>query len=576
MKKFDHVTVEEMVYRNFVKVTPNSTVSECRALAAIEQSIVIVVDKKQPVGIVLFDNLFSSTVDPDTNITELMRTDFTILENDTLNDNILPYLRELRYHPFIVLGDKQQILGLLVFDLLFIELANAYKIMEATLDSVLSVVNEAICVVNHEDKVTHWNKKAENLYGIKESEIVGKNIEDFFSNLMVTKVIKEREGVNSVYHQPCKDTHVLISAKPIKIADKVVGGVSAERDITEVVQLNQRLNFASSQVKELQSEINRITGGTNPFARIKGHHHKLTELINMAKKVAQTNAAVLIRGESGTGKELFARAIHEASNRAEQPFVVVNCAAIPPTLFESEVFGYEGGAFTGASRQGKVGVFEKADGGTLFLDEVAELPPDLQVKLLRVIQEQEFCRVGSTTPIKVDVRIISATHRNLEEMLAKGLFREDLYYRLNVVTLEVPPLRERREDIPELVYQFAQEYSQLYGKHISRLEPGVMAVLLAYPWPGNVREMKNVIERMVILAEGDTITEDNIPKSLTKAQGKNQLPYQTGLVSVTEQTERELIQSTLEQAKGNRSQAARMLGIPRSTLYYKMHQLGLM
>lgn len=576
MNKFAHVTVAEMVYRNFVKVTPNITVSECRALAAIDKSIVIVVDEKQPVGIVLNNILFNSVVDPDTNITELMRTDFTILENDTLDHNIMIYLRELRYHPLIVMGEEHQILGLLVFDMLFIELAKSFKRMEATLDAVLGVVDEAICVVNHEDRVTHWNERAETLYDIKGTEIIGKNIENFFSNLMVTKVIKEREGVQAVYHQPCKDTHVLISASPIKVGSTVVGGVSAERDITEVVQLNQKLNFASSQVKELQSEITRITGGTNPFARIKGHHHKLNELINMAKKVAQTNAAVLIRGESGTGKELFARAIHEASNRAEQPFVVVNCAAIPPTLFESEIFGYEGGAFTGASRQGKTGVFESAHGGTLFLDEVAELPPDLQVKLLRVIQEQEFCRVGGTTPIKVDVRIISATHRNLEEMLPKGLFREDLYYRLNVVSLEVPPLRDRREDIPELVYQFTQEYSQLYGKHISRLDPGVMAVLLAYPWPGNVREMKNVIERMVILAESDAITESNIPSSLTKRQGKNQLPYQTGLVSVTEQTERELIQSTLEQVNGNRSQAARMLGIPRSTLYYKMHQLGLM
>ncbi|MEG6615538.1 sigma 54-interacting transcriptional regulator [Peptococcaceae bacterium 1198_IL3148] len=576
MNKLGNLTVAEMLYRNFVEVPPNITVSEGRAIAAIKQSALIVLENQQPTGIVLYKKLFKSNVDPDANISEIMRTDFTKLECDTLEDDILTYLRELRYHPLIVMGSNKEVLGLLAFDLLFIDLTNSLKASQARLETVLDVVNEAICVVDDQDKVVYWNHRAESLYNIKTEDIVGHNIEKYFSNLMITKVIKERVGVSSVYHQPCKGTHVLISASPVRVGGEVIGGVSAEKDVTEVMQLNQKLTHASSQVKELENVITRITGGRNPFTRIKGHHHKLTELINMAKKVAKTNAAVLIRGESGTGKELFARAIHEASNRADKPFVVVNCAAIPPTLFESEVFGYEGGAFTGANRQGKAGVFEAAHQGTLFLDEVAELPPDLQVKLLRVLQDQEFCRVGGSKPIQVDVRIITATHRNLEEMLHKELFREDLYYRLNVVTLEVPPLRDRREDIPELIYQFTQEYSQLYGKHISRLEPSVMAVLLAYPWPGNVREMKNVVERMVILAEGDTITEANIPNTLKQQQGKNQLPYQTGLVSVTEQTERELIQKTLEQVNGNRSQAARMLGIPRSTLYYKMHQLGLM
>nr|WP_238442386.1 sigma 54-interacting transcriptional regulator [Desulfofalx alkaliphila] len=570
------LTVKEVMYCNFVKTTPEITVAEGRAIASKNDVILLVVDKNNLLGIVFHKYLFDNKVEPDTGITEVMRSDFSILDKDALNDDVMTYLPELRYHPLVLAGNDDELLGVLAFDLLFTELAKELVVTKARLSAVLDTVGEAVCVVDDEDKVVNWNYRAEALYNIKSQDIVGRNIDEYFSNLMVTKVIKERSGVSSVYHQPCEGTHVLISAKPIKVGDQIAGGVSAERDVTEVVQLNQRLNLASSQVHELQSEIKRITGGKNPFARIKGHHHKLTELINMAQKVAQTNAPVLIRGESGTGKELFARAIHDASSRADKPFVVVNCAAIPPTLFESEVFGYEAGAFTGADRRGKIGYFESANGGTLFLDEVAELPQNLQVKLLRVLQDQEFYRVGGSTPVKVDVRIITATHRNLEEMLSKGLFRDDLYYRLNVVTLEVPPLRERREDIPELVYLFVQEYSQLYGKNIVKLEPGVMAILLAYPWRGNIREMKNAIERMVILAEGEVIDESCVPKTLKKQGGKNQAPYQTGLVSVTEQTERELIQRTLKQANGNRSQAARMLGIPRSTLYYKMHQLGIM
>lgn len=575
MNTAGYITVKEVLYRNYIEVTPDIMVSEGRLLAAENKSALVVRDKKQLTGVVSYKRLFKEGTDPDAKITEIMRTDFSILERENLDDDFLIYLRELRYHPLIAIDENNNVLGLLYFDILFTELASRLEIVQSRLDAVLDTVSEAICIIDEKDVVSHWNYRAEALYNIKAADIIGHNIEEYFSNLMVTKVIKEHEGVRSVYHQPCKGTHVLISANPVKIGERIAGGVSAERDITEVVQLNKKLHHASNQVQELQSEISRITGNANPFARIKGHHHKLTELISMAKRVAKTNASVLIRGESGTGKELFARAIHEASNRADQPFIVVNCAAIPPTLFESEVFGYEGGAFTGANRQGKTGVFENANGGTLFLDEVAELSPDLQVKLLRVLQEQVFYRVGGSTPINVDVRIVAATHRNLEDMLNKELFREDLYYRLNVVTLEVPPLRERREDIPELVYQFTREYSQLYNKHISRLEPEVMAVMLAYPWPGNVREMKNVIERMVILAEDDVIDSSCIPNAL-KNHGKQQLPYQSGLVSVTEQTERELIQRTLEQTNGNRSQAARMLGIPRSTLYYKMHQLGLM
>ncbi|MTI81118.1 MAG: PAS domain-containing protein [Firmicutes bacterium] len=573
MNNTGHLAVSEMLNKNFIEVDPGITVSEGRILVAKNQSNLVVVDNNQLIGIVLYHKLYKEGVDPDSSIYEVTRKDFTILEHDSLEHDILTYLRELRYHPLVVTGKENQIEGILVFDLLFDEMAQKVKATQARLDAVLDTVDEAVCLIDESDQVVGWNHRAESLYNIKAENIINHNIEEYFSNLMVTRVIKEHQGVRSVYHQPCKDTHVLISAKPVKMGDDSIGGVSVERDITEVVQLNKELNHASSQVEELQSQINRITGGRNPFARIKGHHQQLTNLINMAKKVAKTNASVLIRGESGTGKELFARAIHDASSRVDKPFVVVNCAAIPPTLFESEVFGYESGAFTGADRRGKEGYFEKANKGTLFLDEVAELPPDLQVKLLRVLQDQKFYRVGSSKPVEVDVRIISATHRNLEGMLSKELFREDLYYRLNVVTLEVPPLRERREDIPELVYQFTQEYSQLYDKHISSLEPEVMALLLGYPWPGNIREMKNVIERMVILADNDVVTEECVPQTLTQ-QSKDEL-HQSGLVSVTEQTERELIQSTLEQTKGNRSKAARMLGIPRSTLYYKMHQLGL-
>ncbi|QNB48237.1 sigma-54-dependent Fis family transcriptional regulator [Thermanaerosceptrum fracticalcis] len=570
------LTVEEALHRNFLKVAPACTIREGRSLVKNPGTVLLVMDQEQVSGVVFPEKLFIQDLDPNETLGGIISGTIALLPREALKQQVLSYLSSLCSHTLIIMGQKNEVLGLLDLRLLYQELLQRLTIVQARLNAVLETIDDAICIINDQDVVVEWNQRAEELYNIPREKIIGHSIEEFFTNLMVTRIVKDYKAVRSVPHQPCKGTHVLINASPIKNGHQVIGAVSAERDITEIVRLNQKLNHASSQVQELQNQLTRIAAGRNPFASIKGHNQRLMDLINMAKKVAGTNAIVLIRGESGTGKELFARAIHEASPRAEKPFVVVNCAAIPATLFESEVFGYEAGAFTGANKRGKTGVFETANGGTLFLDEVAELPLDLQVKLLRVLQNQVFYRVGGSTPVKIDVRFITATHRNLEEMLQKGQFREDLYYRLNVVTLEVPPLRDRREDIPELVYQFIQEYSQIYDKHITKIEPEVMSLLLTFTWPGNVRELKNVIERMVILTEGNVITEEFIPPVLRKQSGGRVLSSSVGLVSVTEQTERELIERTLKQTNGNRSQTARMLGIPRSTLYYKMHQLGLL
>ncbi|WP_243270047.1 sigma-54 interaction domain-containing protein [Thermanaerosceptrum fracticalcis] len=576
MDKAAILTVEEALHRNFLKVAPACTIREGRSLVKNPGTVLLVMDQEQVSGVVFPEKLFIQDLDPNETLGGIISGTIALLPREALKQQVLSYLSSLCSHTLIIMGQKNEVLGLLDLRLLYQELLQRLTIVQARLNAVLETIDDAICIINDQDVVVEWNQRAEELYNIPREKIIGHSIEEFFTNLMVTRIVKDYKAVRSVPHQPCKGTHVLINASPIKNGHQVIGAVSAERDITEIVRLNQKLNHASSQVQELQNQLTRIAAGRNPFASIKGHNQRLMDLINMAKKVAGTNAIVLIRGESGTGKELFARAIHEASPRAEKPFVVVNCAAIPATLFESEVFGYEAGAFTGANKRGKTGVFETANGGTLFLDEVAELPLDLQVKLLRVLQNQVFYRVGGSTPVKIDVRFITATHRNLEEMLQKGQFREDLYYRLNVVTLEVPPLRDRREDIPELVYQFIQEYSQIYDKHITKIEPEVMSLLLTFTWPGNVRELKNVIERMVILTEGNVITEEFIPPVLRKQSGGRVLSSSVGLVSVTEQTERELIERTLKQTNGNRSQTARMLGIPRSTLYYKMHQLGLL
>lgn len=454
----------------------------------------------------------------------------------------------------------------------------AYQLQQARLDALLDTVNEAICIIDEQDKVVVWNHCAQHLYGIAEEDILQQPIEGFFSNLMLTKVMKERRTVNEEYHTPCLDTHVLINARPVKLAGQVVGGVCAERDITEMVQLHQKLSKTHEEVKTLKLTIDKLNTQTDCFAPIYGHSTAICEAISIAKRVAATNVPVLLRGESGTGKELFARAIHDASG-LEGPFMAINCGAISPNLFESELFGYEPGAFTGADRRGKIGLLEQASGGTLLLDELGDMPKDMQVKLLRTLQDKSFYRVGGNKLIVIDVRIIGATHRNLEDMITKGEFREDLYYRLNVVAIFLPSLRERRDDIPELVHKSIQYYGGIYHKEITKVDPALMAAFIQYPWPGNIRELFNVLERLVILADDWLLTIEHLPSSFRQpvcsfpSLEKTSTDSNLGAVTVT--IEKEMILKALLEEHFNKTSAAKKLGVPRSTLYYKIQKLGI-
>lgn len=337
----------------------------------------------------------------------------------------------------------------------------------------------------------------------------------------------------------------------------------------EVGKLVEKQGLVRSN-KALHKQLDERFG----LAGIIGNSPKMQKVLNIVKQISGTTATVLITGESGTGKELIAKTIHNNSPRKNHAMVILNSAAIPENLLESELFGHEKGAFTGALYQRK-GKFECAHRGTLFLDEIGDMPLSTQVKLLRVIEDGVITRIGSNEPIEVDVRLIAATNQNLEKLIKEGKFREDLYFRLNVVSIKLPPLRERLEDTTLLIDAFLREYSQMHSKKISHITPEARKILYKYPWPGNVRELKNCIESMVVVSTKDILDVEDIPDHiLQRSSGVSHAPTLVAGMTV-EEAERELIKNTLATVGGNREEAAKLLGIGERTLYRKLDRYGL-
>jgi Nif-specific regulatory protein len=343
--------------------------------------------------------------------------------------------------------------------------------------------------------------------------------------------------------------------------------------ISQALRIQQLIDLERRKLVEENTQLRQELRERYEFTHLLGNSGPMRRVFEQIAQVVRTGATVLVRGESGTGKELIAHALHHHSPRAEKPFVRVNCAALPETLVESELFGYERGAFTGAQARRK-GRFELADGGTLFLDEIGELSPGTQAKLLRVIQEREFERLGGTATIPVDVRLITATNKNLEAALADGSFREDLYYRLNVFTICVPPLRERKSDLLLLADHFLEKYARLHGRSIKRISTPAIDMLVSYHWPGNVRELENTIERAVLVANGDVIHGHHLSPILQTAEASGTV-VSGSLAEAVETFESNLIQDALKTTRGNRARAARLLSTTERIINYKIRRYGI-
>lgn len=436
-----------------------------------------------------------------------------------------------------------------------------------------------IIIVDKDGFIRIINQTYLDILGMKEEDVLGRHVLEVTPHSKLLDVLKTGE-VHLADHWPVNGHDTIVARMPIEKDGEIIGaiGKSLFLDISGARTLTRKLQQMERELNIYKEEVRQSYQAKWQFCDIVGRNPAFNTVLQIAQQLSHTTSTVLITGESGTGKELFAHSIHNASARQSQPFVRVNCAALPDNLLESELFGYEEGAFTGARKGGKPGKFELANGGTIFLDEIGDMPLSMQTELLTVLQEREVERIGGTNPIPVNVRIIAATNRDLEEMVNRREFREDLFYRLNVVRLVIPPLRERLDDIPFLVGDLMARINRRLNTRVATISDEAMQLLLSHHWPGNVRELENLVERAMILADMNDepkLLLKHFPSLAPETVTESGEDSRMGLTEALERMEKRMIQQALEQAGGVKSQAAKLLGIHCSALYRKLEKYGL-
>lgn len=444
------------------------------------------------------------------------------------------------------------------------------------LDSIIECSYDGIYITDGEANTIKINNAYESITGLKRSEVLGRNMKDLEKEGVISQsatllVLKNRK-TTTIQQEFKTGVKVLVSSNPIFDKNgKIIMVVTNVRDVTQLYELKEQLQKNKEITLKYVSEIEEMRTQLLNTSEIVAEDHKTIEIIQLANRIAKVDTTILMLGETGAGKDQIAKHIHKVSKRSKKQFIKVNCGAVPASLIESEFFGYEKGAFTGANKEGKIGLFEMASGGTIFLDEVGELPMDMQVKLLRVLQEMEVVRIGGTKPIKIDVRVLAATNRDLEDMIKKKQFREDLYYRLNVIPLYIPPLRERKHDILPLINFFLTQLNKKYNFN-KVFASDALNCMYEYNWPGNVRELKNIVERAVIMSEDDKVKRSDLPKNIIGSNGMivtlNTFEEGINLKETLDAIEKKLIKKAYDKY-GNVRAAAKSLGIDASTFVRK-------
>lgn len=455
-----------------------------------------------------------------------------------------------------------------------------YKSRDLTALKIGDAIMDGICVIDGKGNILDINEGYTKITNITRENVVGFNVADLldkecFGMKVSKEVLKNKTKVSKTATIKWNNKRVLVIGNPFFDEEgKLTQIITVIRDLTEVIALKEQLEEKEKENQRYLNELKLIRSRKKhgEFLGISVQSQKIRDVIH---QVAKTDVTILITGETGTGKEIIAKEIHGNSHRSNEPYIKVNCAAIPETLLESEFFGYEKGAFTGATDKEKLGLLEAAHGGTVLLDEIGEMPLHLQPKILRFLQEKEITRVGGTTPVKLDVRVLAATNQNLEEQIEKGKFREDLYYRLKVIPIEIPPLRERKDDISILAYKFINDFNKEYKKDIIFTE-GALRILESHTWPGNVRELENTIQRLIIMHNDDIITDNDVAKLLEMGKSPLELAMDDSLSlkESIEVLEKKIIGNALE-THGSTYKAAEVLGVSQSTIVRKAQAFGI-
>lgn len=446
---------------------------------------------------------------------------------------------------------------------------------EKLLLKILNKIQDVVLVIDSNTTIVYANEAYARILGVPIQKVLGRRLSDIEPEAAAIRALRTGKPSTGRDYIHSLGLDVVGHVFPLFEGEQIIGSVAIFNNITEIVRLNAELQRTKGVADYFQEQLSQVESLPLSFKEYIGQNSRLKEILHLAAKVAKTDSTVLILGESGVGKEVLAKAIHHASRRKDKPLIKVNCAAIPEELLESELFGFEEGAFTGAKRGGKLGKFELAHEGTIFLDEIGDMSLTMQAKLLRVLQEKEIERIGGTKPISVDFRVISATNKDLSQMVKEGSFRQDLFYRLNIVPLYLPPLRERKDDIKAIAQHFLHQFSKEVGYELV-LSPQVEWILHSYDWPGNIRELRNVLEHASIVCGGPVIEPQHLPGYLLPGHAQEKTPSEIyNLKEAVSRLEKELITAALAHSNNNRSKAIKALGISRRTFYEKLRQYNI-
>lgn len=583
--KLNHMDISNVMSAQFLKIYSNDTTNVINQFVKEDINIAVIVERNQnkdiPKAVLTAKDILKLTINK-IPVTKYMKSwektndFFCCVSNRREIGDVLNMIS--KFNPeYVLVYDDKKVIGILTQK----EIQRLYdESLEYTctlLNKIVDVVNDAVCVVDNNCVVRYWNASAEIMHNIKKVDIINRPIYEVFPNALLPRVVKEEKTFENIYNESRANCFNIISARPLYKDGKLIGAISCDRDITEITKISRLLNQTQSNLEALKEELDNINKDKMSFEKIIGNDVNFREKVRFSKKISKANITILLSGESGTGKEVFAEAIHCESGRRGN-FIPINCSAIPKDLLESELFGYEKGAFTGANKNGKAGKFELANNGTVFLDEIGDMPIEMQPKLLRFLEDGIITRVGSEKSTRLDVRVIAATNRNIRTMIEEGLFRKDLFYRLNSITIELPPLRDRKTDIPLLVNSFVKKFCKQYNMLERSIPHHIMELLINYDWEGNIRELRNIVERIVILAKNNTIDVNLLPEKITKNKNihidinsKDDLDLNKILMNA----EIKALYRAMRISNNNKTKAAKLLRVPRSTLYFKLDKYNI-